>query len=179
MPKNPTRMLSMRLGGRLFGVGVGDGRGVGVGVGVGAGVGVGVGVGVGEGTGDGVADGTGDGTGTDLSGVGGVGVGEGTGDGVGEGRGVGAGLTGFPAGRVSGPVTRIRSGRVGRSSLTVQPHAAIKAAPAIQWVILIISTLSRNGMRGSHLNGHGVKTFFANYLEDLVARILLVFPVSH
>ena len=108
-------------GGACDGAGVacGDGEGVGVGLGVGEGVGAGVGVGDGAGF------------------PGGVGVGEalgdGDGEGVGEGRGVGVGLTGVPAGRVPDGDTWMRSGRVGSSSVTVQPHAEIRANPAIQW----------------------------------------------
>jgi hypothetical protein len=96
MPKNPTRMLSIRLGGRVVGVGDGDGEGVGEGVGVGVGEGDGVGVGPGEG----LAEGAGDGRGA-------------------------------PGGRFASE-TRMRSGRVGSSSVTVQPHAAITANPASQ-----------------------------------------------
>lgn len=99
-------MLSMMLGGRA----AGDGVGVGVACGDGAGVGVGTGATTG----------------------GGVGLGVGLGVGVGEGTGVGAGLIGVPAGRFAVGATRIRSGRVGNSSVMVQPHAAISANPASQ-----------------------------------------------
>jgi hypothetical protein len=102
MPKNPTRMLSMVLAGR-FVAGVGLGRGVADGDGTGVGVGVG------------------------------VGVGEGAGVGVALGRGVGEGLMGVPAGRLllSEGFTRMRSGRVGSSSVTVQP-AKMRANPTIK-----------------------------------------------
>ena len=140
MPKKPTRMLSIVLAGSALegalGVAVGAGAGVaGVGGGVGVGVLAGFGVGVGVGAGVGVAVGDGRGVG--------AGVGVAVGDGLPTGTGVhtGPGLTGVPpAGRA--PVfTRIRSGRVGISSVIVQPQAVTTANPAIHGDILIGTSL--------------------------------------
>jgi hypothetical protein len=115
MRKNPTRTWSMRLGGRAVGEGEEDGDGEGVGVARGDGAGVGVGTSVG--------------TGVLTGGVVGLGV----------GLDVGAGLIGVPAGRFAG--TRMRSGRVGSSSVTVQPKAENRANPPIQWDILMRTSL--------------------------------------
>ena len=74
------------------------------------------------------------------------------------------GVRSRPDCRGLGRRTRIRSGRVGSSSVTVQPQAEIRANPAIQWRYLH-RTLSRNDLRGSHLTGHPVNTFFESSPE--------------
>ncbi len=135
MPKNPTRMLSMRLAGRFDGAGEAEGDGDGDGDGDGAGEGDGDGSGTGDGEGIGVARGDGAGsTGETTTGLGlGVGMGRGDADGVGDG------LMGVPP--WGWLPTRMRPGRVGNSSVTVQPMAESTANPANQWDILMGTSL--------------------------------------
>ena len=139
-----------RGGRRRSRVGVGDG----VGVGEAAGVGVARGVGVGDGVGEG------------------VGVGDGVGVGEVLGVGVGVGLTGVPAGLVPSE-TRMRSGRVGSSSVTVQPQAESGQTRQSRWVSSYGPSLEID-LRGSHPTRPAVNTFFMSLRKiRSVARILL------
>lgn len=142
MRKNPTRTLSMGLG---EGLPCGDGVGVGLATGLGLGLGKGlIGLGLGLGLGLGVGLGLGKG----LTGLGlGLGLGLGVGKPLGDAEGLG--LTGVPVGFVPG--TRMAPGRVGSSSVTVQPQPQIRANTAIQSDILMAAS-PRNDLRGSHLN---------------------------
>jgi hypothetical protein len=86
---------------------------------------------LGSGDGDGLACGEGEGLGVGL----GAGLGDALGRGLGLADGLGVGLTGVPPG--PDPGTRIVPGRVGSSSVIVQPHAETRANPASQCDILI------------------------------------------